>query len=152
MEICMVHGHEVRELPVLPDSVTFLQIYHTSIERISAFPPGLKRLEIYKNDMLTELPTLPSSLEHLQLGHLPLKYIPDIPPSVKNVELYNLDVVELPRMEGGYIYLQSMKNLRYLPDPARVQISLIECPALHIKQTGSYDAFMDEWKQFHAMR
>jgi hypothetical protein len=149
MRIC-----DVDSMPHIPDTVDFVQMYNTSIARIEGLPRGLKRLEIYKNDVLSVLPELPPTLEHLHLAHLPLiSRIPDIPQTLTRIELSNLDnLCELPELTHGYICLEHMRRLMYLPDPARVDMTIFNCPALKITQTGSYDAFLNKWKQFHAMR
>lgn len=131
-------------MPDLPDTVTFLQLYNTDIERIERFPEGLTTLKIYGNKVLTALPDLPPRLQHLQLSHLPmLEYIPTLPDTVTNVELNNLDKIrKLPTITRGYVYLEDMVSLEYLPDPTHTEIAVFNCPALK----------NDEWKQFHAMR
>lgn len=145
---------DVAVMPHVPDTVEFLQICNTSIARIEGLPRGLKRLEIYQNDVLSVLPEFPPTLEHLQLAHLPLiSRIPDIPDTLTRIELYDLpNVCELPHISRGYLCLENMRRLMYLPDPSRVEMTLFNCPALKTTQTGSYVAFLDKWKQFHAMR
>jgi Leucine-rich repeat (LRR) protein len=112
------------ELPVLPDTLEYLDCFNNQLIKLPDLPDTLKKLNCHSNQ-LTELPELPDKLETLWCSYNKLTELPDLPDTLKELHCANNELTELPELPNKLLYLNCENNqLTELPDLPETLVTL----------------------------
>lgn len=116
VEKIMIHGRydlftELTFNHPLPSHLKVLLIEETALTSIpGAFPVGLERIFITKNENLTNLPAIPEGVKILSIANNKLRFIPHLPTSLETGSKYDIYVTGNPLHPMYTTIVQRFKN------------------------------------------
>jgi len=119
------------ELPLLPNSLLYLDCFNNKITSLPTLPQTLKYL-LCNNNLLTSLPELPPTLETLYCAGNQLTHLPALPTALRNLDCSVNRLSRLPLLPNALRYLYCAKNcLTVLPE-LPPNLSLLNCEKTQI--------------------
>ncbi len=109
----------ITSIPVLPNSIRYLNIWDDSIHSITSFPNSLTYF-FFVGSSLTSLPALTSNIVTFDCQHAPITSVPTLPSNLKELMLRDGHLTSLPSLPSTLKSLEvdvnAITSLPSLPD------------------------------------